>query len=144
MCQDERTKLTSHELKDPGALYGRDFSLCHVQASSWPHSLYQTAITSIHSWGLESMSHMGLHGDCNCLPSGCWQLITVPLKLGNHWALASNLSYGQGSVEMTQYYFMEWCFDTKIKNKKCCENMKHIIGFFQLVFFLVLTYTMWL
>jgi hypothetical protein len=36
-----------------GALYGRDFSLCNVQARCGPGSLYQTAFKSIQSWGLE-------------------------------------------------------------------------------------------
>jgi hypothetical protein len=50
MWQDEWTKLTSHEPQDPGALYDREFSLCYVQAT-----LYETAVQSIQSWGLESI-----------------------------------------------------------------------------------------
>jgi hypothetical protein len=30
--RNEWTKLTSHELQDPGAVHGRDFSICYVQA----------------------------------------------------------------------------------------------------------------
>jgi hypothetical protein len=76
MWQGEWTKLTSHELQEPGALYGTDFSLCYVQAKFGPGSLYKTAVKYTQSPGLE------------CILCGPYTVTeTVCLLVADNWSL---------------------------------------------------------